>query len=231
MHALIEAVARSFAAAAPGDARLVVKNHPLDTGLDDHARFIGELERRLGLGGRIDYLETGDLAALLSHAQGVVTVNSTAGSAALAQRRPTMALGNPIYKLPGLTFHGPLDEFWREAPPPDAELFRSVPQHGDPRNAGERRFLFAGGDRVGGGEQQADTAGRTLAPGGIAVSRFVPASVLITGATGGIGSALARPTPRPASNSSCRGATGRSSPRWPSVAARAGRACARSCST
>jgi capsular polysaccharide export protein len=124
MRELIDAVARSFAACAPDDARLVVKNHPLDTGRDGHAAFIRALAERLGLAGRVDYLETGDLSALLPHAQGVVTVNSTVGAAALAARRPTIALGNPIYNLAGLTFRGPLDAFWRDAPPPDGELFR-----------------------------------------------------------------------------------------------------------
>jgi capsular polysaccharide export protein len=33
-------------------------------------------------------------------------------------------LSDPIYNLPGLTFQGSLDDFWRERPVPDAELFR-----------------------------------------------------------------------------------------------------------
>ena len=124
MSEAIDRVARSFASHAPGDARLVIKNHPLDTGLARHARFIAGLARELGLEGRIDYLESGDLAALLQHAHGVVTVNSTVGAAALAQQRPTIALGKPIYSLPGLTFQGSLDDFWRGASRPDTELFR-----------------------------------------------------------------------------------------------------------
>ncbi|MBC7803480.1 MAG: capsular biosynthesis protein [Candidatus Parcubacteria bacterium] len=117
-------VLRSFAAYAPGDARLVVKNHPLDTGLEDHARSIHSLARHLGLSDRVEFLEDGDLDLLLAHAQGVVTVNSTVGAAALRQGRPAIALSKPIYNLPGLTFQGPLDAFWRDAAPPDAELFR-----------------------------------------------------------------------------------------------------------
>jgi capsular polysaccharide export protein len=124
MREVLGTVLRSFAAHAPADAQLVVKNHPLDTGLAGHGRTVRRLEQELGLGGRVEYLETGDLPALLLHARGVVTVNSTAGAAALAARRPTIALGNPIYNLPGLTFRGPLQDFWRDAPPPDAELFR-----------------------------------------------------------------------------------------------------------
>jgi len=33
-------------------------------------------------------------------------------------------LSDPIYNLPGLTFQGGLDDFWRARPVPDAELFR-----------------------------------------------------------------------------------------------------------
>ena len=43
---VIETVMKSFSAHAPESARLVIKNHPLDTGLVDYARLIEELERR-----------------------------------------------------------------------------------------------------------------------------------------------------------------------------------------
>lgn len=124
MRHVIEVVMESFARQAPGDARLVIKNHPLDMALIDYAGLIASLERRFGLEGRTDYLEAGDLATLLSRARGVVTVNSTAATVALAAACPTVALGKAVYDLPGLTFQGPLDEFWRSAQPPDSELYR-----------------------------------------------------------------------------------------------------------
>jgi capsular polysaccharide export protein len=124
MRQAIEGIMRSFAAGAPSSARLVVKNHPLDTGLVDYAGIVGRLTRELGLAARVEYVEGGDLEALLDHARGVVTINSTVGAAALARNRPTLALGSPIYRMNGLTYEGPLDDFWRDAPPPDAELFR-----------------------------------------------------------------------------------------------------------
>jgi capsular polysaccharide export protein len=53
---------------------------------------------------------------------GVVTVNSTLGVKAIAMGRPTVALGQAIYDVPGLAWQGPLDGFWQGAAPPDAAL-------------------------------------------------------------------------------------------------------------
>ena len=61
---------------------------------------------------------------LVAHAQGLVTVNSTVGAVSLGLNCPTLTLSDPIYNLPGLTFQGGLDDFWREGDAPDAEFFR-----------------------------------------------------------------------------------------------------------
>jgi capsular polysaccharide export protein len=53
----------------------------------------------------------------------VVTVNSTVGTEALARALPVITLGKAIYDIPGLTFQGELDDFWRGATPPDLSLF------------------------------------------------------------------------------------------------------------
>lgn len=124
MAQVVETVAASFARNAPGDALLVVKNHPLDTGFTDYRGLLRRLAPGLDIAGRTVYLESGNLPVLLSRASGAVTVNSTAGTAALAQGCPLIALGNAIYDLRGLTFQGPLDEFWNSAEAPDAALFR-----------------------------------------------------------------------------------------------------------
>ncbi|MCE5241670.1 MAG: capsular biosynthesis protein [Syntrophobacteraceae bacterium] len=124
MKQVMEYVMESFVRSAPGDARLVIKNHPLDSGLHDYAGTICRLERRFDLSGRIHYVETGDLVGLLSCARGVVTVNSTVGGWSLSGRCPTIALSDPIYNLSGLTFQGKLDEFWQNPEAPDMELFR-----------------------------------------------------------------------------------------------------------
>jgi len=124
MAGVIEFVMASFADHAPANARLVIKNHPLDMGLLDYPALVDALSARFGLAGRVDYLETGDLETLLRQALGMVTVNSTAGALALSLDCPTIALSDPIYNLPGLCFQGSLDAFWMARPPPERELFR-----------------------------------------------------------------------------------------------------------
>jgi capsular polysaccharide export protein len=109
MTAVIEYVMKSFAAHAPSDSRLVIKNHPLDTGLINYPRIIKKLEQSYGLDGRIDYLETGCLDLLVKHARGTITVNSTVGVVALQYNCPTITLSDPIYNLAGLTFQGKLE--------------------------------------------------------------------------------------------------------------------------
>jgi capsular polysaccharide export protein len=54
--------------------------------------------------------------------QGVVTVNSTVGLRAIMGQTPTFALGEALYRLPGLVFSGTLDEFWTQGAPPDEAL-------------------------------------------------------------------------------------------------------------
>jgi capsular polysaccharide export protein len=125
MSDVIELTMKSFAQHAPADARLVIKNHPLDTGFVNYRRLIRQFEHQFHMERRTDYLESGNLDAMLPKARGLVTVNSTTGLASLAAACPTITLSNPIYNLPGLTFRGTLDAFWREASLPNAMLFRN----------------------------------------------------------------------------------------------------------
>jgi capsular polysaccharide export protein len=124
MAGVMEFVMESFARHAPVSARLLIKNHPLDMGLADYPATVAGLARRYGLDGRVTYFETGDLVAMLRHARGTVTVNSTVGALALGLGCPTIALSDPVYNLPGLTFQGALEAFWTGPPAPDTELFR-----------------------------------------------------------------------------------------------------------
>lgn len=132
MSEALEAVLRSFAATAPKDVGLVVKDHPLDTGLFDYRKFIGRLAAELDIGGRVLYLETGDLGPLFDRARGIVTVNSTTGLSALTRGRPVKVLGRAIYDLPGMTSQCSLDHFWQQPEVPDSALvaaFRNVVIH------------------------------------------------------------------------------------------------------
>lgn len=124
MAEVIEFVLESFSQYAPPDSRLVIKNHPLDMGLSGNRSLISRLSGSYEVGGRIDYLESGDLDLLIRHARGVVTVNSTVGGVSLGLNCPTTTLSDPIYNLPGLTFQGELDRFWENGEPPNGELFR-----------------------------------------------------------------------------------------------------------
>jgi len=121
---LVKQVINSFFRHAPEHTHLVIKNHPLDTGLIDYAAWIGRLERRLKLHGRILYLESGHLPTLLDQTLGVVTVNSSVGTSAFVHGCPTIAMGDAIYDMEGLTFQGTLDQFWTNLTPPDRALYR-----------------------------------------------------------------------------------------------------------
>lgn len=139
MLEVVDYVLASFAKDAPGNSLLVIKNHPLDMGIIDYPIEIGKIAQRHGVEGRVEYLEVGDLGRLVERAAGVVTVNSTVGTFALGLCRPTFTLSDPIYNLPGLTYQGGLDSFWRAGVPPDPELFRrfrSVVIHATQVNGG-----------------------------------------------------------------------------------------------
>lgn len=124
MSDVLHEVLGSFAAHASGDARMVVKNHPLTPGIVDYHRITRQIAAQYALADRVDFLETGHMPTLLSHVAGVVTINSTVGGSSMLHHRPTHALSDPIYALPGLTHQGPLDQFWQNAEPPDDQLFQ-----------------------------------------------------------------------------------------------------------
>lgn len=123
MQEVIAATLDSFARQAPDNAVLCIKNHPLDQGLCGYEQLVSRLAREYDIERRVVYLESGDLNRITRHAKGTVTVNSTTGLVSLGQGCPTIALGDPIYQLPGLTFQGPLDAFWHAPTPPSATLF------------------------------------------------------------------------------------------------------------
>ncbi len=125
----IDRIITSFARFAPPDARLVIKEHPLDNGLTNWRRVVERWAIARGVEQRVFYLEEGDLVALLRRARSVVTINSTVGTLALGEGIPVVALGSAIYDMPGLTYQGDLDDFWTHGSPADPSLvsaFRRV---------------------------------------------------------------------------------------------------------
>lgn len=117
-------ILHSFKDWAPKGAYLVVKNHPLDTGVSKGKQFTMSLSRKLGIQDRVVFLEGGHLPTLLSHTRGTVVINSTTGMSALYHRSPTIALGKALYDLPGLTHQGGLNDFWHRPRKVDYKLFR-----------------------------------------------------------------------------------------------------------
>ena len=119
MRPAIETVMESFARHAAPDVALVVKEHPLDGGLQDWRGVVGEIAARLGIADRVAFLEQGDLLALVQGSCGMVVVNSTSGTLALAAGRAVKVLGDAVYDIAGITHQGPLDGFWSAPQAPD----------------------------------------------------------------------------------------------------------------
>ena len=118
----IEEVIASFARHAGPDHRLVFKLHPLDNGLENWPRLVRRRAEAEGVGERVVAIDGGDLDALLRHANGALSVNSTVGLHAIRAGTPTLALGPAVYDMPGLTHQGPLASFWSSPEPVDANL-------------------------------------------------------------------------------------------------------------
>ncbi len=122
MEDVVRVVMGSFAAhAAPRDL-LILKEHPWDPALPNWEKFAYREARSLGILDRIAYLRGGHLDTLVSHARGVVLVNSSTGIRALQLRRPLKPLGQAIYDIEGLTHQGSLESFWRKPQLPDWDL-------------------------------------------------------------------------------------------------------------
>jgi capsular polysaccharide export protein len=78
-------VLASFAANAPADVQLVIKEHPLDyASWGTWRHYVADRARALGLGDRLIHIAGGDLQSLALGSRGMVMVNSTSATFALA---------------------------------------------------------------------------------------------------------------------------------------------------
>lgn len=118
----IRLVIKSFVQNAGTNTRLVFKTHPLDTGIKDWERLIFRWASEEGISGRIDFFDGGNLDDMIGGAQGMITVNSTAGIRALQLGCPVMILGDAIYDIDGMTDRGTLDLYWTQPQKPRPEL-------------------------------------------------------------------------------------------------------------
>lgn len=129
MAMALDYVLASFARHAPKDAVLLVKEHPLDVGFRNWRRTVRRRSAQHGVEGRVLHIDGGDLQPLCENSQGVVCVNSTSGTLALAAGMPVIVLGDAVYDVPGITHQGSLDRFWKKPELPDMalwEAFRKV---------------------------------------------------------------------------------------------------------
>lgn len=123
MRAAASYVMESFARHASEEAHLLIKAHPFDTSLSNWRYYVRRRARRLGIEERVHFIDGGNLEQLAADGTGMVCVNSTSATLALAAGRPVCTLGEAIYKVPGLTFPGHLDEFWTDPVPPEPGLY------------------------------------------------------------------------------------------------------------
>jgi capsular polysaccharide export protein len=115
-------VIRSFAQYAPAHTRLVFRQHPFVRGGPGHGELIAGLADALGIGHRVFHMIEGDSPVLAQHSAGVVVINSTVGLQALERGAPLIVMGEALYRKPGISFMGELDDFWLQARPADPKL-------------------------------------------------------------------------------------------------------------
>jgi capsular polysaccharide export protein len=121
----IAEIIASFKVAALPDARLIFKLHPMDNGLEKWPSRIEQMAQEIGIAGRVDVIDGGDLAQIFGFVAGCVVINSTTGLQALRAGVPTRVCGVAVYDIKGLTHQGKLDAFWQAPTPPNPELLEA----------------------------------------------------------------------------------------------------------
>lgn len=117
----------SFARNAPAKTLLVFKHHPMDRPYTDYTRLIRRLRKEHELAERLIYVHDPHLPTLINNSRGMVTINSTTGMSAIHHGKPTLAVGDAIYRIEGLTASIDLDGFWSRAEefPVHSDLYRN----------------------------------------------------------------------------------------------------------
>ena len=120
----IDEVVTSFSKYASAGDHLILKHHPMDRGYRNYSKLISRLSERHGTNDRIHYVVDAHLPTLLRHAQGTITINSTAGIASLHHGTPVHVMGRCFYAMDGLAQTGALDGFWKAPGQVDENLYR-----------------------------------------------------------------------------------------------------------
>ena len=113
---------QSFKLNADESAQIVVKQHPLDAGMNNWERVVRRLAKENGIEDRVVFVDGGNLDVLLKNSLGLIVVNSTVGTSALSLGVPYITLGAAIFDIEGLSFQGFIDDFWSNRKPPDPVL-------------------------------------------------------------------------------------------------------------
>lgn len=121
----LKIVMKSFAAHAPADTRLVVKEHPLDNGVLDWQIMSRDMAQQFGVSDRVDYLSSGNIVPVAAGSRGMITINSTSGTLALSAGIPVKVLGTALYDIEGITDQKGLDDFWQNPLAPETVLFNA----------------------------------------------------------------------------------------------------------
>ncbi len=119
----LEYVIGSFAKHGPHNTYLLVKNHPLDSGLGNLRRVTARIAARHDVARRVAFIDDANFNSLSRTSLGVVVNNSTAGLTAMGQSIPVKVLGQSIFNIEGLADQKPLDAFWQTPVPPELALF------------------------------------------------------------------------------------------------------------
>ncbi len=120
-----EVVLKSFTEHAPKHAHILVKQHPLDPGLDKLKSITLSLARKMNIEGRVHYVDGGDLDQAFKYSLGAVMVNSSAAIGAIDLNIPVKVLAPAVYDIPGLTFQGALDDFWESDFKPQRNIYNA----------------------------------------------------------------------------------------------------------
>lgn len=125
MKEAIAWVMTSFAQYAPKSTHLVIRNHPLDSGIIRYDRFIRSFSKACGIDERVIFVESGNGIDMIRKSIAVVLLNSTMGIQSLELGKAVYCIGRSIYAMPGLAQsidEIPLSHFWEEFRVPDMDL-------------------------------------------------------------------------------------------------------------
>lgn len=125
----IEQVTASFARSAPTETILLFKQHPMDRGHINHEPLVRKLAEKYGVAERILFSRDCHLPTAIDNAIATVVINSTVGLQSIHHGVPVKVLGRAIFDLPGLTYQGHLDDFWKKPGEVDRELYRAFRLH------------------------------------------------------------------------------------------------------